>query len=166
MKLPLPPDIEFHEGIGLLAHRPRGLLNSAALNKIISVVGELEFTSKKPFTRFPDAVAGDAVDLNLECIRRVSLYRRRFYGNRPVIKTVIPATDASMADFGQLPASLTQGSPIQVGVFQARKEPAPWLGVAVELVAANASRGRNNSVAKANQKMKTKNETQSHKWRS
>src|SRR5437763_12785135 len=76
MKLPLPPDVEFHEDIGLLIHRPRGLLNRAAINKIISLIGELEFTLKKPFNRFLDTVAADAVDLNLEYIRRVSLYRR------------------------------------------------------------------------------------------
>ena len=77
MKLPLPPDVEFHEDIGLLIHRPRGVLNKAAINKIVSLIGELEFTLKKPFNRFLDTVAVDAIDLNLEYIRRVSLYRRR-----------------------------------------------------------------------------------------
>ena len=81
MKLPLPPDFEFHEEVCLLIHRPRGVLNSAAINKIISLIGELEYTLKKPFNRFLDTVAADAVDLNLEFIRSVSLYRRRVYGN-------------------------------------------------------------------------------------
>ena len=66
MKLPLPPDLEFHEDICLLIHRPRGLLGRVAVNKLISVIGELEFTLKKPFNRFVDTVAADAVDLNLE----------------------------------------------------------------------------------------------------
>jgi hypothetical protein len=136
MKLPLPPDVEFHEDICLLIHRPRGVLNSAAINKIISLIGELEFTLKKPFNRFLDTVAANAVDLNLEYIRRVSLYRRRFYGNRPPIKTAILATDSSMADYGRLHASLTQGSPINVRVFQDRKEAAQWLGVPLEVLAA------------------------------
>jgi hypothetical protein len=136
MKLPLPPDVEFHEDICLLIHRPRGLLNRAALNKIISLIGELEFTLKKPFNRFLDTVAADAVDLNLEFIRSVSLYRRRFYGNRPAIKTAILATDSTVADYGRLHASLTQGSPINVRVFQNRKEVAQWLGVPLELLAA------------------------------
>jgi hypothetical protein len=136
MKLPLPPDVEFHEDICLLIHRPRGLLNRAAINKIISLIGELEYTLKKPFNRFLDTVAADAVDLNLEYVRRVSLYRRRFYGNRPAIKTAILATDSTMADHGRLHASLTQGSPINVRVFQDRKEAAQWLGVPPELLAA------------------------------
>ena len=132
MKLPLPPDVEFHEDISLLIHRPRGVLNNAAINKIISLIGELEFTLKKPFNRFLDRVAADAVDLNLEYIRRVSLYRRRFYGNRPAIKTAILATNSTMADYGRLHASLTEGSPINVRVFQDPKEAAQWLGVPVE----------------------------------
>jgi hypothetical protein len=131
----LPPDVEFHEDISLLIHRPRGLLNRAAINKIISVLGELEFTLKKPFNRFLDTVAADAVDLNLEYIRRVSLYRRRSYGNRPPIKTAILATDSTVAEYGRLHASLTQGSPINVRVFQERKEAAQWLDVPVELLA-------------------------------
>jgi hypothetical protein len=135
MKLPLPPDVEFHEDICLLIHRPHGVLNKAAINKIISLIGELEFTLKKPFNRFLDTVAADAVDLNLEYIRRVSLYRRRFYGNRPAIKTAILATDSTTADYGRLHASLTQGSPINVRVFQNRKEAAEWLGVPAELLA-------------------------------
>ena len=135
MKLPLPPDVEFHEDICLLIHRPRGVLNKAAINKIVSLIGELEFTLKKPFNRFLDTVAADAVDLNLEYIRRVSLYRRGFYGNRPAIKTAILATDSALANYGRLHASLTQGSPINVRVFQDRKEAAQWLGVPVDLLA-------------------------------
>ncbi|HJX81481.1 MAG TPA: hypothetical protein VJ248_05580, partial [Candidatus Udaeobacter sp.] len=72
MKLPLPPDVEFPEDICLLIHRPRGVLNRAAINKIISLIGELEFTLKKPFNRFLDTVAADVVDLDAEYIRRVS----------------------------------------------------------------------------------------------
>jgi hypothetical protein len=136
MKRPLPPDVEFHEGVCLLIHRPRGVLNKATINKIVSLIGELEFTLKKPFNRFRDTVAADAVDLNSDYIRRVSLYRRRVYGNRPAIKTAILATDSTMADYGRLHASLTRGSPINVRVFQDRKEAAQWLGVLLELLAA------------------------------
>jgi hypothetical protein len=136
MKLPLPPDVEFHDDVRLLVYRPRGLLDRAAINKIITVIGELEFTLKKPFDRFLDTVAADAVDLNLEYIRRVSLYRRRFYGDRPPIKTAILATDSTVADFGRLHARVTQGSPIQVRVFQDRKEAVEWLDVPLELLAA------------------------------
>src|SRR5438874_13645346 len=112
------------------------MLKREAINTIISVIGELEFGLKKPFNRFLDTTAADAVDLNLEYIRSVSLYRRRFYGNRPAIKTAILATDSTVADYGHLHASLTQGSPINVRVFQDRKEAADWLGVPLALLAA------------------------------
>jgi len=136
MKLPLPSGVEFYEDVGLLVYRPRALLNRTAINKIISLIGELEFTLKKPFNRFLDTTAADVVDLNLEYIRGVSLYRRRFYGNRPPIKTAILATDSAMADYGRLHASLTEGSPIEVGVFQDRKKASQWLGVPLELLTA------------------------------
>ena len=130
----LPPDVEFHEDVRLVVWRPRGVLNRAAVNRIITVIGELETILKEPFNRFSDTVAADAIDLNFEYIIRVSLYRRRFYGNRPAIKTAILATDSTVADYGHLHASLTQGSPINVRVFQDRKEAAQWLGVPLELL--------------------------------
>ena len=135
----LPSNVEFHEDIRLLVYRPRGLVNKAAVNKIISVVGELETTLKEPFNRFSDTVAADVVDLNFEHIIRVSLYRRRFYGNRPPIKSAILATDATLIHYGKVHALLTQGSPIKVRVFQDRKEAAQWLGVPIDLLAPEAS---------------------------
>jgi hypothetical protein len=110
------------------------LLNRTAINKIISLVGELEFTSKKPFDRFLDTTAADVVDLNAEYISGVSLYRRRFYGDRPPIKTAILATESTIAEYGWLHASLTERSPINVRVFQDGKEAAQWLGVPLELL--------------------------------
>jgi hypothetical protein len=135
----LPTNVEFHEDLRLLVYRPRGLVNKAAVNKIISVVGELETTLKEPFNRFSDTVAADVVDLNFEHIIRVSLYRRRFYGNRPPIKSAILATDATLIHYGKVHALLTQGSPIKVGVFQDRKEAAKWLGVPIELLASETN---------------------------
>lgn len=130
-----PDDLEFHEDIRLLIYRPCGLINRAAVNKIISVLGELEITLKEPFNRFSDTVTADAVDLNFKYIISVSLYRRRFYGNRPPIKSAILATDSTLIHFGKVHALLTQGSPINVGVFQDRKEAAQWLGVPLERLA-------------------------------
>src|SRR5438094_8520575 len=150
----LPPDVEFHEDIRLLVYRPRGLVNKAAVNKIISVVGELETTLQEPFNRFSDTVAADAVDLNFEHIIRVSLYRRLFYVNRPPIKSAILATDGTLIHYGKVHALLTQGSPINVRVFQDRKEAAKWLGVPIELLVAKASGGSGGQPQKPNMKTK------------
>jgi hypothetical protein len=135
----LPPDVEFYEDIRLVVWRPRGLLDREAVNKIITVLGELETTLKEPFNRFADTVAADAVDLNFEHIIRVSLYRRLFYGNRPPIRTAILATDATAIHYGKVHALLTHGSPIKVRVFQKRKEAAQWLDAPIELLAAGTA---------------------------
>src|SRR5262249_2961479 len=73
-KVKLPPDVEFYEDTHLLVWRPRGLVNQEAVNTIITVLGELEFSLMEPFNRFTDTVNADAIDLNFEYIIQVSLY--------------------------------------------------------------------------------------------
>ena len=132
-----PPDVEFYEDIRLIVWRPHGLINKAAVNKIITVIGELETMSKEPFNRFSDTVEADAVDLNFEYIIHVSLYRRSFYGKRPPIKSAILATDETLIHYAKVHALLTQGSPINVRVFQDRKEAAQWLDVPIATLMAD-----------------------------
>ena len=134
----LPPDVEFYEDIRLIVWRPCGLVNKAAVNKLITVLGELETALKEPFNRFSDTVEADAVDLNFEYIIHVSLYRRSFYGKRPSIKSAILATDATLIHYGKVHALLTQGSSINVRLFQDRKEAARWLGVPIAILMADA----------------------------
>jgi hypothetical protein len=133
-----PYDLEFHEEVRLLVWRPRGLVNKAVVNKIVSVIGELEFRSTEPFNPFSDTLRADTIDLNFEYIIHISLYRRRFYGKRPPIKSAILATDATFIHYGKVHALLTQGSSINVRVFQDRKDAAQWLGVAPATIAAAA----------------------------
>jgi hypothetical protein len=132
--LKLPPDVEFHKDIPLVIHRPRGLLNEAAVNKIIRVIGELEFSMNRPFHRFADTLEADAVDLNFHYILHVSLYRRLSYSGRPPVKTAILATDKAMIHYAKLHAMMTQGSSIKVRIFQERAAAAKWLGVPVDLL--------------------------------
>jgi hypothetical protein len=133
----LPPDVEFYEDIRLIVWRPRGLVDKSAVSKVISVLGELETALKEPFNRFSDTLRADAVDLNFEYIIHVSLYRRSFYGKRPPIKSAILATDATLIHYAKVHALLTQGSPINVRVFQDRKEAAQWLGVPIATLMAD-----------------------------
>ena len=130
----LPPDIQFHEDIRLLVYRPRGLLNEAAVNKIVSVIGELEATSKEPFNRFTDTLGQDDVELNFKFIIHVSLYRRLTYAGRPPVKSAILATDSTIIHYARLHALLTQGSPINVRIFQDRQEAAEWLNAPIALL--------------------------------
>jgi hypothetical protein len=131
-KMKLPPDVEFHEGIRLLIYRPRGLVNEAALNKVLSALEDLEAKLQEPFNRFTDTVAADQIELNFKYVIKFSLHRRLAYAGRPTVKSAILATDSTMIHYGKLHAVLTQGSPINVRIFKDRQEVADWLGVPVE----------------------------------
>ena len=72
----LPPDVEFHEDIRLFVYRPRGVIDEAAINKITSVIEDLEAATQEPFNRFSDTLAADEVELNFKYVIQVSLCRR------------------------------------------------------------------------------------------
>jgi hypothetical protein len=141
----LPPEIEFHEDIRLLVYRPRGLLNEAAINKVLSALEDLEAKLQAPFNRFSDTLAADEVELNFKYIIQVSLHRRLFYAGRPLVKSAILATDSTMIHYGRLHAVLTQGSSINVRIFQDREKAAQWLGVPIERLAAKSGGGGDTS---------------------
>ena len=131
-----PPDIEFHEDVRLLVYRPRGLIDEAAINKIISVIEEIEAATQEPFNRFSDTSETHEVELNFRYVIQVSLHRRLAHAGRVPVKSAILATDATLVHYARLLALLTEGSSIKVRVFQDRKEAAKWLGVPLELLAA------------------------------
>jgi hypothetical protein len=128
----LPPEVEFQEDIRLLIYRPRGVIDEDALKKIVSVLEELEGTLQTPFNRFSDTLAADEVELNFKYVIQVSLCRRLSYAGHPPIKSAILATDSTMIHYARLHALLTQGSPINVRVFNDRQEAADWLGVPIQ----------------------------------
>jgi hypothetical protein len=128
----LPDDVEFHEDIHLLIYRPCGVLNEQSVNKITSIVGELEAKLQEPFNRFFDTLGHDEVELNFRYIIQISLYRVLSYGDRSPVKSAILATDSTIAHYCQLHAIITQDSPISVRIFQKREDAAKWLGVPIE----------------------------------
>jgi hypothetical protein len=132
----LPPDLEFHEDIRLLIYRPHGLLNEAAINKVLSALEDLEAKLQEPFNRFSDTTAADEIELNFKYVIQISLHRRLSYAGQPPVKSAILATDSTMIHYGRLHALLTQGSPINVRIFKDRQEAAKWLGVPVERLTA------------------------------
>ena len=128
----LPPDVEFHDDIRLLIYRPQGVIDEAAVKKIVDVLEDLEAKLQKPFDRFSDTLAADEVELNFKYVIQVSLCRRLAYAGHPPVKSAILATDVTMIHYARLHALLTQGSPIHVRVFTDRQEAANWLGVPIE----------------------------------
>jgi hypothetical protein len=136
-----PPEIEFHQDIRLLIYRPRGLIDEAAINKVISVIGDLEAETQEPFNRFSDTSETHEVELNFQYVIQASLHRRLTYKGRAPVKSAILATDSTLIHYARLLVLLTEGSSIKVRVFQDREKAAKWLGVPLELLAAKSDDG-------------------------
>jgi hypothetical protein len=137
----LSPDVEFHEDIRLLIYRPCGVLNQQSVNKIVSIIGELEAKLQEPFNRFFDTLGHDEVELNFRYVIQISLCRVLSYGDRLPVKSAILATDSTIIHYCQLHAIITEDSPITVRIFQEREEAAQWLGVPLELLASKLPPG-------------------------
>ena len=133
MKVP-PADIQFHEDDRLLVWRPHGVLNEAALKHIRELIGDLEATSDKPFNRFTDTQALEAIDLNFRYVFDFSLFRRLAYAGRPPVKSAILVSSLALAHYSKLHEVLTRHSSIKVRIFEQREVAAQWLDVPVELL--------------------------------
>jgi hypothetical protein len=130
----LPADVEFHKDIRLLIYRPCGVLNEQSVDKIVSIIGELEAKLQEPFNRFFDTLGHDEVELNFRYIIQISLHRVLSYLDRPPVKSAILATDSTIIHYCQLHAIIAEDSPIKVRIFQDREQAAQWLGVPLERV--------------------------------
>ena len=139
----LPDDVEFHEDIRLLIYRPRGALNEQSVNKIVSIIGDLETKLQEPFNRFFDTLGHDEVELNFRYVIQISLYRVFSYADRPPVKSAILATDTTIVHYCQLHAIITQDSPITVRIFQEREDVAKWLSVPLERLGDSSSKRSN-----------------------
>ena len=137
----LPPEVQFHEDIRLLIYRPCGVLNEQSLDKIVSIIGDLEAKLKEPFNRFFDTLGHDEVELNFRYVIQISLHRVLSYGDRPPVKSAILATDTTIGHYCQLHAIITEESPINVRIFQKREDVAKWLGVPIERLASKFAAG-------------------------
>jgi len=131
---PLPADAQFHEDVRLLVWRPRGVLNEAALEQVVTLIGNLEASSEIPFNRFTDTTAAEAIDLNFKYVFHVALFRRLAYAGRSPVKSAILVTSFTAAYYSKLHELLTRSSSIKVRIFEEREAAATWLGVPVELL--------------------------------
>jgi hypothetical protein len=134
----LPSEIEFYPDIRLLIYRPRGSIDEAAINKITSVIDDLEAATQEPFNRFSDTSEIHEVELNFRYVIHVSLHRRLAHAGHAPVKSAILATEPTLIHYARLLALLTEGSSIKVRVFHERTEAADWLNVPVERLTQNA----------------------------
>ena len=137
----LIPDVEFHDDINLLIYRPHGVLNEQSINRIVSIIEDLEAKLQKPFNRFFDTLGHDEVELNFRYIIQISLHRVLSYFDRPPVKSAILATDSTIIHYCQLHAIIAEDSPITVHIFQDREEAAQWLGVPLQQLAPKSPAG-------------------------
>jgi hypothetical protein len=130
----LPPELEFHQDIRLLIYRPRGLIDEAAISKVVGAIEDLEAATQEPFNRFSDTSEAHDVELNFKYVIHVSLHRRLAHAGRAPVNSAILATEPTLVHYARLLVLLTEGSSIKVRVFREREDAAQWLGVPLELL--------------------------------
>jgi hypothetical protein len=124
------------------------VIDEAAINKITSVIEDLEAATQEPFNRFSDTSEAHEVELNFRYVIHVSLHRRLAHAGRAPVKSAILAIEPTLAPlspyetagqvhYARLLVLLTEGSSINVRVFKDRKEAADWLNVPVERLMQN-----------------------------
>jgi len=94
----LPPEIEFHSDIRLLVYRPQGLINEAAINKVVGAIEDLEAATQEPFNRFSDTSETHEVELNFRYIIHISLHRRLAHKGRAPVKSCSLCAVARLTD--------------------------------------------------------------------
>jgi len=134
-----PAEVEFLEEAHLLVWRPRGILDEAAVNKVLVDLLRREAMAAKPFNRFCDLSAVESFHLTFKYIFHVALHRRLSYAGRGPIKSAFYVTHPEAAHLVKIHALMTDYSPLNVEMFEEREAAAKWLGVSVESLMPKAS---------------------------
>ena len=129
-----PVDVQFHEDLGLLVWKPRGVLTEKAVNQILAFIGEQEAISDASEMRFIDTTALTEIDLNFHYVFHIALYRRLSRTGRPTIKSAFLVPDDALAHYFKLHALLTNHSSLKVRIFKEREAIAKWLNVPIKLL--------------------------------
>lgn len=129
-----PAGLECLEDAKLFVWHPRGVLNEAILNKLLTYAAAQEGRFGRPFNRFTDMTLIDAVDLTFKYVFHFALYRRLSRIGRETIKSAILVTSPEVARYVKLHALVTDRSPLQVRMFKDYGAAAKWLDVSVELL--------------------------------
>src|SRR4029077_11749330 len=112
--------------------KPHGILDRALVDEIVAFVEAAEERVQKPFNRFADLSALDAVDLNFRFVFEIALHRRLAFQSHPPVKTAFYVRSPDPAHYPKLHAMLTNHSPLHVSLFPERAAAAKWLGVPLE----------------------------------
>lgn len=130
----LPAHVLFRKELSLILWKPRGVLDEDVVSEVIAFVETAERRASKPFNRFTDLSALDAVDLNFKFVFHVALGRRLSAAPKPAVKSALYVTSPSTAHYAKLHAMLTDYSPLDVSLFSDRAAAAEWLDVPEEVL--------------------------------
>jgi hypothetical protein len=125
----------FRKDQSLIFWKPRGILDEATVNEIVTFIEAVEKRNKQPLNRFIDLSALDAVDLNFRFVFDVALGRRLSVKDKPAVKSAFYVTNPATAHYAKLHAVLTDYSPLHVRLFTDRAVAAKWLGVPLDALA-------------------------------
>jgi len=125
-------DVEYIEEARLFVWRPRGILDEAAVNKVLVDLLRREAMAAKPFNRFSDLSGLESFHLTFKYVFHVALYRRLSYVGRGPIKSAFYVTHPEAAHLVKIHALMTDHSSLNVKMFEEREAAAKWLGVPIE----------------------------------
>ena len=128
------PGVQFNEHLRLWTWRPRGILNEATVDDIIKCIKAQEDKVGKPFNRFTDLSAIDAIDLHFKYVFHVALHRRLAYLHHPPLKSAFYVTGPEVAHYVKMYALVCDHSPLHVQMFKERAAAAIWLDVPIEFI--------------------------------
>ena len=131
MKIGFLAGVSFHRDLNLFVWQPRGVLDEPHVEQLLVTLERVEDEAERPFDRFTDLSQVDLVDLNLDYVFRVSLYRRILYVNRTPVKSAMYVVDRATAEVAVMHAKGTAETPLQVRVYLQKTHAARWLGVSV-----------------------------------
>src|SRR5436190_17859653 len=94
--------------------KPHGILDQALVNEIVAFVEAAEERAQKPFNRFADLLALDAVDLNFRFVFHTALHRRLAFESYPPLNTAFYVTSPATTHYAKSHAMLTDDSALQV----------------------------------------------------
>src|SRR5437867_12927174 len=93
--------------------KPHGILDQALVNEIVAFVEAAEERAQKPFNRFADLSALDAVDLNFRFVFHTALHRRLAFVSRSPAKSAFYVASPATTHYANLRARLTVPSPLR-----------------------------------------------------
>lgn len=125
----LPHGATFHEDIDLLVWKPVGVVTEPLVDKILEFLDHHELSRPKPFNRFTDTSALEAMELNPHYVFQVALYRRMIFAGQRPAKSAFCVIKPEIAEIIRIHAMVATRSPLEVAIFDHYQGAATWLDV-------------------------------------